>query len=190
MVGYMLQTKAFNSEVLYPDEEYVIVSALDVAVLKQMTIANPRKRIRLCAHPTVENSLHEMLILHTNETYVRPHKHLNKSESLHVVEGQADVVFFDEVGLIQKVVSLGPYAEGGMFYYRIEQPWFHTLVIYSDIFIFHEVTNGPFDVTQTVFPSWAPENDDLTGQAVFLDKLSEQIHLFRGASLCSVEKIF
>lgn len=186
----MIQTKAFNPEVLYPDEEFVMVSALDVALLKKMTIANPRKRIRLCMHPGIENSLHEMLILHTNTTYVRPHKHINKSESLHVVEGRADVVFFDDRGAIQKVIALSPYAEQGIFYYRIEQPWFHTLMIYSEMFIFQEVTNGPFDVTQTVFPTWAPKNDDLSGQTVFLDNLNEQIRLFREGSSCSVERIF
>lgn len=180
----MIQTKAFNPEVLYPDEEWVIVSALDIDVLKQMAKANPRKRIRLCMHPNVENALHEMLILHTPETYVRPHKHLNKSESLHVVEGHADVVFFDENGTIQKVVALSPYAQRGHFYYRIEQPTYHMLVIYSEIFVFQEVTSGPFDATQTVFPSWAPENNDLAGQAIFLENLSEQIRLFREKSTC------
>ena len=46
-----------------------------------------------------------MFIALSDETYIRPHKHLNKSESLHVLEGSADVVFFDEKGKITKIID-------------------------------------------------------------------------------------
>ena len=42
----------------------------------------------------------------SNKTYIRPHKHYNKSESLHVIYGSADVIFFDDVGNIIKVINL------------------------------------------------------------------------------------
>ena len=54
--------------------------------------------MRLCAHPAVDDRLHEMVIAMARETYVRPHKHVNKSESVHVIEGLADAVLFDDAG--------------------------------------------------------------------------------------------
>ena len=48
-----------------------------------------------------------MFIVLSKETYIRPHKHVNRIESLHVVEGKARAVFFDEIGSIIQVVPLG-----------------------------------------------------------------------------------
>ena len=44
-----------------------------------------RKRIRICAHPSSKNAVHDMLIVHFRDTYVRPHKHLNKDETFHLI---------------------------------------------------------------------------------------------------------
>src|SRR4051812_15824469 len=77
----------FNDEVLYSDDLIVQVERPEIEQLKKAALLNPRRRIRLCAHRNVDSTLHEMLIVHTANTYVRPHKHLNKIESFHVIEG-------------------------------------------------------------------------------------------------------
>src|SRR3989338_8531886 len=109
--------KEFNKEVLYTDQDLTRVSKADIALLKQKALANDRKRIRLCSHKNVNDPLHEMLIIHTKDTYVRPHKHLNKSESLHVIEGMVDIVLLDEEGEVAEVIAMGYYASGLRFYY-------------------------------------------------------------------------
>ena len=76
---------------------------------------HPRSRIRLCAHPDVNDTLHEMLIVHEKGTYVRPHKHLNKTESVHIIEGSVDVVIFDDDGNITDVIQMGDYKSGRNF---------------------------------------------------------------------------
>ena len=158
----------FNDEVLYTDDPVVQVSRADIQGLKQAALGNPRRRIRLCGHRDVDATLHEMLIVHTRDTYVRPHKHLGKSESFHVIEGLADIVVFDDSGNVTAVVPMGDYGSGRKFFYRLTDPCFHTLLISSDFFVFHETTNGPFVRADTVFAPWAPEDDDEAAGDCFL----------------------
>src|SRR5687768_8037033 len=93
-----LPVTVFNDEVLIAATPIVTVSPADIEALKALALQNPRKRIRICTHKDTADPLHEMLIVHTRDTYVRPHKHLNKSESFHVIEGTVDVVIFNESG--------------------------------------------------------------------------------------------
>ncbi len=142
--GTVVRAKAESPEVRYATDRIVLVDAADVVRLKGEAENNARRRIRLCAHHSVDDRLHEMLIVHTNDTYVRPHKHLDKSESFHVIEGEVDVVVFDEAGSVTEVMPMGTFASGRPFFYRIAAPLFHTLLIRSEVLVFHETTNGPF----------------------------------------------
>lgn len=161
----------FNEEVLFANEIIVKVDVQDIELLKEKAKHNQRKRIRLCTHKDVEDKLHEMLIVHTKETYVRPHKHLNKSESFHIIEGLVDVVIFDENGNVTEVIQMGDYASGRRFYYRISDAYYHTLLIRSDVLVFHETTNGPFRRSETVFAPWAPEEKDSLAKEKFIKQL-------------------
>lgn len=173
-----MRTRPFNEEVLYPDEQIVKVDRQDIATLIEQSSHNERKRIRLCAHQNVEDTLHEMLIIHTKDTYVRPHKHLGKSESFHVIEGVVDVVIFDEEGAVTDVIQMGEYSSGQRFYYRISDPLYHTLLIRSDILVFHETTNGPFRREDMIFAPWAPEEDDLAAREAFINQVEETVGEF------------
>jgi len=175
----MTETKSLNNEVYIATERIVNVGILDIQSLKEKVGNNERKRIRLCTHQEIEDKLHEMFIVLLNDVYIRPHKHLNKAESLHVIEGNADAVFFDEVGHVTRVISLGEYSSARRFYYRIEEPIYHTLLIRSDHFIFHETTQGPFKRSDTLFAPWAPEEGDIGGIRDFTARLARDIVRFR-----------
>lgn len=178
-----MQLTEVNQEVFYAQEDLTCVSAEDIAFLKKKALANDRKRIRLCSHKDVQDTLHEMLIIHMKGAYVRPHKHLNKSESLHVVEGMAEVVIFDEEGAVTDVIPVGEYSSGRKFYYRVSAPRYHTLIVHSDFFVFHETTKGPFQKSDTVFAPWAPQETDREACRAYMDKLAESLarHLSAGA---------
>jgi cupin fold WbuC family metalloprotein len=167
--------RAESAEVLYSEVELTTCSRADIGVLKEASARNARKRIRLCAHRSPADALHEMLIVHARGTYVRPHKHPGKTESTHIVEGTVDVVVFDDAGNIDDVIRMGDYGSGRVFYYRMSAPLFHTLIIRSDVLVFHEITNGPFDRSQTVFAPWAPEDSDDAGAARFMSALDERL---------------
>src|SRR5262249_49414681 len=148
--GAVARAKAESAEVRYATDTVVLVGADDVAELKHDAALNPRRRIRLCAHAGVADTLHEMLIVHARECYVRPHKHLGKSESFHVVEGDVDVVLFDEDGAVTDVMAMGAYGSGRPFFYRIATPMFHTLFVRSDVLVFHQATRGTVRRADTV----------------------------------------
>ena len=98
LAGSLAHAKAESAEVRYATDAIVLVDGGDVADLKRAAEENARRRVRLCAHHSRDDRLHEMLIVHTHDTYVRPHKHLGKSESFHIIEGDVDVVAGGEVG--------------------------------------------------------------------------------------------
>jgi len=166
-----------NVEVLYTKDTSTTADQSDVEHFKKLSSSNPRKRIRLCTHPNQGDLLHEMLIVHEKSAYVRPHKHPGKSESIHIIEGFVDVVLFDDEGRIERVISMGDYASGKTFYYRMATPVFHTLVIRSEVLVFHETTNGPFDRTATLFAPWAPEDADLNSVVDFMVDLEKRVSL-------------
>lgn len=174
-----MQVKQQNEEVLYATGGYVNVGRQYIEELKRRAGQNQRKRIRLCAHPDVEDQLHEMLIVHTGDTYVRPHKHLTKTESLHVIEGTFDLVVFDDDGGITDVVSMGDYSSGSPFFYRTRKHEFHSLIITSEYLVFHETANGPFRPEDTVFPPWAPEAADGPAEKECVARLGEDVERFR-----------
>ena len=170
-----LRVEQLNEEVLVAVDPIAKISRAEIQLLKQRALRNSRQRIRVCAHKSTDDPLHEMLIVHTKDTYVRPHKHINKSESFHVIEGIVDVIVFDETGKVVEVIEMGDYVSGRRFYYRIDTPAYHTLIIRSDVLVFHETTNGPFRREDTVFASWAPEDSDLEGRRAFQTRLLEQL---------------
>jgi cupin fold WbuC family metalloprotein len=170
--------RRINDEVLFASCEIVRVGARDIETLKEQALRNPRHRIRICAHRDEQERLHEMLIVHTNQAYVRPHKHINKSESFHVIEGTGEVVLFDEQGTITNVIPMGDYASGRKFYYRIAAPIYHTLLITSEIVVFHEATNGPFIKGDAVFAPWSPEEMPVEPRQNFQKDLAIRVRRF------------
>jgi len=174
----MFQTRQENEEVLYGEEPIIKVTSEDIHWLKNKAGQNERKRIRLCAHRNIEDSVHEMLIVHARDTYIRPHKHLGKSESFHVVEGMADVILFHDDGNINHVLRMGKYETGLIFYYRISDPVYHTLLIRSDVLVFHETTTGPFNRADINFAPWTPEEVNREGCAAFMAQLTSQSDAF------------
>ncbi len=170
-----MKHKEISPEIFVADEPVIKVAQQDIELLRGRAAATPRKRIRFCAHPSSDHYLHEMLIVLAKGTYVRPHKHENKVESFHIVEGAVDVVIFEDSGNIREVVEMGDYRSGKNFFYRLTQPLYHTLILRSDLLIVHETTNGPFRRADTIFAGWAPEETDEKAAAAYMEKLEHAV---------------
>jgi len=171
----MTPAKQINSEVYVAENPIVQVDLEQMEVLKSQAATNPRHRVRLCAHKDGQDRLHEMLIVLTKDVYIRPHKHLGKTESFHVIEGTATVIFFDDGGGIQELIKIGDFASGKPFYFRNDDPRYHTQIITSDALVFHETTNGPFNRADTVFAPWSPEETDANAVQAFLENLKRNV---------------
>lgn len=164
-----------SPEVYVASDSIVRVSRQDIAWLKSQVAATARGRIRLCAHRHGEDPVHEMLIVLAQRSYVRPHKHHAKCESFHIIEGDVDVVVFDDTGGIREVLPLGEPASGRPFFYRLDAPAFHTLILRSDPVVLHETTAGPFRPGDAEFASWAPAEDDPTACTRFTAELTRRV---------------
>lgn len=171
--------KEINPEVLVADVPILIMTHDNIEKLKVLATKNPRQRVRVCAHRSMDDTVHEMIIVMTQGCYIRPHKHIGKGESFHIVEGSLDVVVFDEVGAITHVLSLGDYISGRAFYYRSDVLGYHTIVIHSKLVVIHETTQGPFRPSDSILAPWAPEDKDIKGIAEFRLKMHNEINKVR-----------
>ena len=166
-----IQMKELSQAVYITEEQVVKLNHKNIQFLKTKALQNEHKRSRFCAHINSDNPVHEMIIVHLKNTYIPPHKHTNKSESFHIIEGSADILLFDEMGNITQLIKMGEYTSGKTFYYRIPDGIYHTLIITSDIFIFHETTKGPFRRVDTQLAPWAPPVNDTESVKRYMEKI-------------------
>jgi cupin fold WbuC family metalloprotein len=164
-----------NEEVFIAEGPIVRCGDAEIAFLKRQAQASPRKRARICAHKTKDDALHEMVIAIAEASYIHPHRHLDKSESFHIVEGKVDVVIFDHAGVIVDVIELGAPGSGRCFYYRLSESVFHTLLMRTDFLVVHEVTNGPFTRDGTVLAPFAPPEDETDAARDYMHRVSDQV---------------
>jgi cupin fold WbuC family metalloprotein len=132
---------------------------------------NERKRSRFCVHESIDETVHEMIIVHSKNTYVRPHKHINKSESMLVIDGLVDYYTFDFYGNVVSVDSMGAYSSGKIFYVSNRNSSFHSIIIHSDWLVFLEITQGPFDKSDTIFAPWSPVENCHDDVEIFLNTI-------------------
>lgn len=170
-----------SDEVLYSPGEVADLSKSDISFLKSIAETTKRKRARICTHLDTSDKLHEMFIVHPLDTYVRPHRHVHKVESIHVLEGEVDIVIFDEQGIVVDVCQLADYGSANPFYLRLNADVFHTLIIRSDL-VFHECTSGPFLPGQTEFADWSPDESDPQTVRSFMLELETKVQEFLSVS--------
>lgn len=177
-----MNLRKISDEVFVASDPIVKIGPAEVAFVKQQALLNQRKRARICAHKTNDDALHEMIIAIAAASYVRPHKHLHKAESFHIVEGEVDVVVFDDVGGVVEVIELGGPLTGRNFFYRLAQSSFHTLLIRSEFLVVHEVTNGPFLREATLFAAFAPQEENTAEARDYMKRVAIMAQEFRQAS--------
>lgn len=116
------------------------------------------KNIRVCLHENPGAKFHNMIILEHKDKYYRPHKHLKKGESFHIIEGLMGVFAFDDTGVIVDRCLL---EQGGSLIYRIEANTYHAVLPLSNFVIYHEAKLGPFiGKEDSIYASWAPDGNN------------------------------
>ena len=170
-----MNLRKVNEEVFIADEPIVQIGTEEIAFLKKQAQSNRRKRARICAHKNNDDLLHEMIIAISASSYIHPHRHVGKSESFHIIEGDVDVVIFDDGGAVVDVIELGSGQAGRKFFYRIAEGIFHTLLIRTDYLVVHEVTNGPFDRDGAVLAPFAPPEGEVCAARNYMNRLSQTV---------------
>jgi len=158
-------------DVFFNKDDIVKVDGQRIVYLKQAAVKGPCKTTRLCLHKDIRDSLHEMVIVHCKDKYIRPHKHERKPESLHVIEGSFFLIIFDDNGRVIDKILMDRGSSKGNLLCRLEKSIWHTLIPLSDFIVFLEVTKGPFDKKDNIFASWAPKESDSLEVRKFLKKM-------------------
>ena len=171
----MVRARWVSPEVLYCEDEIPRFDAADVEALRGHTAQSPRGRARICSHRGPSEALHEMFIAMDAGGYVRPHRHLGRAESFHVVSGAATIILFEDDGTACARFPLGDLASGRPFYFRLDRPVFHSLVVEAAPFVFHETTTGPFDPATSQGAPWAPEDREVVAGRQFLAAALQQL---------------
>lgn len=165
-------------EVLYVRDRLINLTKDTITTLLQQAQSNPRQRARICTHDAPTAPQHEMLIAMAHGNYVRPHRHVGKSESYHMISGSANFVLFDDGGDITDVLELGAQDTGKTFYCRIPERVFHTLIFTANWSVYHETTTGPLSREATEFADWSPAQEATEAKEAFMHELSERVDTF------------
>ena len=123
--------------------------------------ASPRGRTHLNLHASANDPVQRFFVVVDRQSYVRPHRHLSKTELALVVRGQFDVITFDDGGRVSARYLVGEGAQ--VFGFETPRATWHTLVARVDGSAFVEVKEGPYDpATASEFAPWAPAEGDAT----------------------------
>jgi cupin fold WbuC family metalloprotein len=170
-MSFRFPTRKESDEVYYCESPFVLIGPEDLGELKKIAMDTPRKRARLCVHRSPSARLHEMFITLGRDAYVQPHRHTGRKEGLMVLEGSADLITFSDSGEPQQIVRLN----SKCFYSHLDEPLYHMLRIHSDFLVFYEATSGPFQRSDTEFPSWAPSDTETDWIDKFLQKIDSHL---------------
>jgi cupin fold WbuC family metalloprotein len=153
-----------------------LVNAEVIAFLKQAAIKSPLRRARFCAHLSPDAEQHDMLIVSHRDSYVTPHRHFNKSETFVLLEGAAEIILFDDNGVVEKIIKMGTPDSGLPFFYRMPSRQFHSLSIESELLVFLENTKGPFSLDDREHATWAPDYKDTKNGKAFIAAILQKTH--------------
>ena len=141
-------------------DDVIVVDEGWIERVKNAARAEPLRRARLNLHHSEADAVQEMLIAFCGDSLSPPHRHIGKSESLHVVEGRALIVFFDENGATKRRIAIGGVGTGLPALYRLAAQHWHTIIPLDEMVVIHEVTTGPFRREQERPPIWVPRNSE------------------------------
>jgi len=125
-------------------KDIIQINKLNLEKLRTAAKDAPLRRARFCLHQGSEDIVQEMLIAFCKNSIVPVHRHKNKTESFHIIEGFIRVLFYNDNYEMINQFKMGPIESGLPFIYRLSNSMWHTIEILSDFAILHETTSGPF----------------------------------------------
>lgn len=131
---------------------------VSTALLDELTMkaaASPRRRTHHNLHSSSSDLVQRFVVVCQQDSYVRPHRHMTKSELCTIVRGRFEVVVFDSAGVVTERTVIGEGTPNLAF--ELPKETWHTLLPLTDGSAFVEVKEGPYDpATSAEFATWAP----------------------------------
>ena len=142
--------------ILHNSTDVYVLDGQKISELKDIALAHPLKRSRVCLHGGSGSPVQEMIIVAHHDTLIEPHRHPdNKPESYHIVEGNLLVRIYAEDGTILRNIELSDSVHPR--FYRIHGGIWHQPIPLSEWVVYHEVFTGPFEKeTDVIYASWYP----------------------------------
>lgn len=144
--------------------------------LCERSIENARLRQHHNIHTDYSDPCQRLFIAMQPRSYVVPHRHTcpAKAETFIVLRGSIGIVFFDDLGVVQETVRLGPDDE--LQVCDIPPGTWHSAIALEANSVFMEVKPGPFSPIDPIdFATWAPTRGD-SEIAAFLDTIYARFH--------------
>lgn len=119
----------------------IVTELIDLMVLKQKTS-------RLCLHLSQESPLHQSVIVTSSNFQNKRHFHPDKFETIYPLQGQASLNLFDSS--YTRINSLLLSTED-IVSATVQPKEIHNFEILTDIFVFLEISPGPFTSNSTIY---------------------------------------
>lgn len=149
------------------------LDAAQVQQMAQQALTHPRRRSHLNWHEPATDTVQRFWVHMQAGTYVRPHCHCQQDrlETTVLVDGAADLLLFDEAGIVLARHALHPQ---GLRAIELQPHEWHSFYIPQSATLF-EVKAGPYEPTQDKrFAEWAPAEGDANVPA-FLQRLATAV---------------
>ena len=109
----------------------LILSKKLISEIKKIAFKT-RKNLRVGLHGDPNEKFHNLIVFQWKSTYCRPHKHLYKEETCHMIEGSQRVITLDNNA---KIIADHKLDCKNNLLFRIEKNTFHTSKILSMLMI-------------------------------------------------------
>lgn len=141
--------------------------------LEKKAVDSPRKRAHFNFHQSLEEEIHRLCVAADPSTYIRPHRHsrIGAWELLVILKGAADVLVFDNDGIVKERVTISVAGETRAI--ELDENTFHGFIPHEGGSVILEVKKGPYVPTpESDFAPWAPAEGSDNAQE-FLAKLKK-----------------
>ena len=134
--------------------------------LQQKALSVPRKRSHYNLHLELSDSTNRLCISLSKGTYIRPHRHSDKWELILALQGEIQILIYDDQGVVIDTFVLS--CDGDVSAFEMPANTWHSMFPITGTATFFEVKPGPYIATvASDFALWAPVEGD-TGVEDFL----------------------
>jgi cupin fold WbuC family metalloprotein len=170
-VNGKMQGAAPSTTILHSTDEVATIDATMIRRMHDLALKSPDGRARLCLHHSESDPAQEMIMALTSDNCYPVHRHRDKAESYHILEGTLGIAIFDDDGRVRRRAVLSATANDAGQVLRIAPMLWHAVLPLSLVVIFHEVTAGPFRPGQSEFAAFCPE--DIEQRRAFFRKVTD-----------------
>jgi len=117
-----------------------------ISDLEKFSKKNNNADVRICMHLSKRSKMQNMInIIHKKNFITRPHKHLQKEEIYHLIKGKMKIEYFIKKKKFTAIL------EKNFNIFRMSKNTYHNIIPLSKMIIFHEIREGPFKKTDSIF---------------------------------------